>query len=76
MRKRPGMLKQRNQAGALAGEKQSDIAFSIEFIGIYRKTDISVAVVNPENTNESNHMRPTVVGPFILPSESVTLILA
>jgi hypothetical protein len=68
MRKRQGILTQPNQAGPLAGEKQSDIASSIEFIDFYRKTDISTAVANDENTNESNHMCPTVVGPFILPS--------
>jgi hypothetical protein len=37
MRKRPSMPKQPNQAGSLAREKQSDIAFAIEIIDIYRK---------------------------------------
>ena len=70
MGKRPGTPKQPNQAGALAGEKQSDIAFCIEFISIYRKTDILAAVVDAENTNKYNHMCPAAGGPFILPSFS------
>jgi hypothetical protein len=67
MGKRLGLLTQPNQAGSLAREKQSDIAFSIEFISIYRKADILAAVVDAENTNKYNHMCPAAGGPFILP---------
>jgi hypothetical protein len=59
MRKRPGILKQPNQARSLAREKQSDIAFCIEFIDIYQKTDIAATVENAKIlTNPTVCVRP------------------
>jgi hypothetical protein len=76
MPKRPGSRSNLSKPGRLRAKKQRDIAFGVEFIDIYRETDISTAVTNAENANESNHMRPTAVGPFILPSSSVQQITA
>jgi hypothetical protein len=50
-------------------KKQSDIAFGVEFIDLYPETDIWTAVTNTENTNESDRIHSTAVGPFILPSK-------
>jgi hypothetical protein len=59
MRKRPGLLKQPNQAGSPTREKQRDIAFDIEFIDIYLKADIAVAVENAKiPTNPTVCVRP------------------
>jgi len=50
-----------NKAGA--------IRFGVEFVDISLESDIGVVVFKSENANETNQIRPTGVGLFILPSK-------